>query len=51
MRQQPPSSLSQSSVGKLKARYLGPYRVVQLVNEAAVRLELPHRLAFTTYFM
>ena len=41
LRQRAPSSLPQSTTGKLKARYLGPYRVVQLINDVAVRLELP----------
>jgi len=41
LRQRAPSSLPQSTIGKLKARYLGPYRVVQLINDVAVRLELP----------
>jgi len=39
-RQQPVASLPHSA-GKLKARYLGPYRIVQKINEVAVRLELP----------
>jgi len=41
LRHHAPSSLPQSTTGKLKARFLGPYRVVQLINDAAVRLELP----------
>jgi len=50
MRQRPPSSLSPSTSGKLKARYLGPYQVVQLVNEAAVRLELPQQARIHNVF-
>jgi hypothetical protein len=35
------ASLPQASSGKLKPRYIGPYRVVELVNDVAVRLALP----------
>ncbi|XP_066316373.1 uncharacterized protein [Miscanthus floridulus] len=39
--QRAPSSLPQSTTGKLKARFLRPYHVVELINDAVVRLELP----------
>jgi hypothetical protein len=35
------SSLPQAATGKLKPRYVGPYRVIELINEVAVRLALP----------
>jgi hypothetical protein len=35
------SSLHQAPTGKLKPRYIGPYRIVELLNEVAVRLQLP----------
>jgi hypothetical protein len=35
------ASLPEASSGKLKPRYIGPYRVVELVNDVAVRLALP----------
>jgi hypothetical protein len=28
-------------MGKLKPRFVGPYRVVEIINDVAVRLELP----------
>lgn len=34
-------SLPQATSGKLKARFVGPYRVIELVNAVAVRLALP----------
>ena len=43
LRQRATSSLPQAVSGKLKSRYFGPYRVVELINEVAVRLALPPR--------
>ncbi|KAG8069461.1 hypothetical protein GUJ93_ZPchr0006g45410 [Zizania palustris] len=35
------SSLPRTTTGKLKPRFVGPYRVVKIINTVAVRLELP----------
>jgi hypothetical protein len=35
------SSLPRTTTGKLKPRFVGPYRVVEIINDVAVRLELP----------
>jgi hypothetical protein len=40
-RQRPAASLPRSATGKLKPRYVGPYQVMELINEVAVRLQLP----------
>ena len=36
--------------GKLKLRFFGPYRVIELINEVAVRLELPPRARIHNVF-
>jgi len=36
--------------GKLKPRFFGPYRVSELINEVAVRLELPPRARIHNVF-
>jgi hypothetical protein len=41
LRQHQAASLPRTTTGKLKPRYVGPYRIVELVNSVAVRLELP----------
>jgi len=41
LRQRTMSSLPQATTGKLKPRFIGPYRVTELINEVAVRLALP----------
>jgi hypothetical protein len=35
------ASLPRTPTGKLKPRYVGPYHVHEVINEAAVRLQLP----------
>ncbi|WVZ97288.1 hypothetical protein U9M48_042837 [Paspalum notatum var. saurae] len=41
LRQRAATSLPLSATGKLKPRFVGPYRVAELINDVAVRLELP----------
>jgi hypothetical protein len=41
LRQCTMSSLSQATTGKLKPCYIGPYRIAELINDVAVRLDLP----------
>ena len=50
LRQRTASSLPQAVGGKLKPRFFGPYRVVELINEVAVRLELPPRARIHNVF-
>jgi hypothetical protein len=41
LRQRAAASMPQATGGKLKPRFCGPYRVIELINEVAVRLALP----------
>jgi hypothetical protein len=41
LRQRAASSLPQASTGKLKPRYFGPYCITEMINDVAVRLDLP----------
>jgi hypothetical protein len=41
LRQRAASSLPRMTMGNLKPRFVGPYRVVEIINDVAVRLELP----------
>jgi hypothetical protein len=41
LRQRPVASLPQAAAGKLKPRYVGPYRITEMINEVAARLALP----------
>jgi hypothetical protein len=41
LRQRPSATLPRSTAGKLKPRYVGPYRVEEIINDVAVRLQLP----------
>ena len=41
LRHRAPASLPLQATGKLKPRFYGPYRVVELINDVAVRLALP----------
>ena len=41
LRQRAAASLPNAPKGKLKPRYVGPYQVLELINDVAVRLQLP----------
>jgi hypothetical protein len=41
LRQQAAASLPRSATGKLKPQYVGSYQVTKLINEVAMRLQLP----------
>jgi hypothetical protein len=41
LRQRATASLPRAVHGKLKPRFVGPYRVTEIINEVAVRLQLP----------
>jgi hypothetical protein len=41
LRNRPIASLSQAPKGKLQPRFFGPYRISEMINEVAIRLELP----------
>ncbi|KAI4310626.1 hypothetical protein MLD38_035590 [Melastoma candidum] len=43
LRHRAAASLPQATTGKLKPRYFGPYRITALINDVAVRLQLPPR--------
>jgi hypothetical protein len=50
LRHRPIASLDAAATGKLKPRYFGPYRVSEVINDVAVRLELPPRARLDDVF-
>ena len=38
------------TTGKLKPRFIGPYRIIELINDVAMRLELPQHACFHDMF-
>jgi hypothetical protein len=50
LRHRPVASLPQAQKGKLKPRFFGPYRITELINEVAVRLDLPQRTRLHNVF-
>ena len=50
LRQRAPASLPQATTGKLNARFLGPYRVVEIINDVVVRLALPAQVRIHDVF-
>ena len=50
LRHRAPPSLQVPSKGKLKPRFYGPYRVTEIINDAAYRLDLPPRARLHNVF-
>ena len=51
LRQRTMASLPQAQTGKMKPRYIGPYRVCEIINDVAVRLGFPRKLVYMMCFM